>query len=109
MAQCPTLFPGATSLTTFSLENQKAMSYAVAATPAEIKDFYRSAFGEAGYRESAPNANIYQRGNQQFTLTVSPGVSERYVMLRLDTVPGMMMPPPPEPKAAPAAAPAPKK
>ncbi|MBS1150309.1 MAG: hypothetical protein H6Q89_2007 [Myxococcaceae bacterium] len=93
------VFPGANSITSFAVENQKATSYAVDATPAEIKAFYRETFAGVGFTEAAPN--VFQKGNQQFTVTVSPGVSERYVLLKLETVPGApapAKPPPPAPK-----------
>ena len=92
------VYPGATAVTSFALESQKAMSYSVVATPAEIKTFYKDTFSVAGYRESAPL--IFQKGNEQYTVTVSPGITERYVLLKLDLLPGL--PPPDKTRASPA-------
>lgn len=101
--QIAPVVPGATSITTFEVEGSKSMTYSVDATPAEIKEFYRDTMKGAGFQESAPN--IYQRGNEQFSVTISPGISVRYVMIKKDTNPNAL-PPAPMPalgKPAPAA------
>lgn len=78
------LYPGAGPVTAVNLEAVKTLSYAVPATPAEIKKFYRETLGAAGYREDEPL--IFTKGSAQLSLTVAPGISERYVMLQLETV-----------------------
>jgi hypothetical protein len=78
------VYPGAAALTTFNFETVQAMTYTCDGTPAEIKTFYRDTLLGAGFKEGEPNS--YQRGNQMFTIAVSPGVSSRDVLVKLETV-----------------------
>jgi hypothetical protein len=73
--------PGATGLTSYRLEGITAMSYAVRATPVEIKAFYRETLKKGGWVETGGLAFV--KDGQQLTVEVSPGVSERYVMVQL--------------------------
>lgn len=86
------VYPGAVSITMYNLESMKAMTYRTDGTPAEIKTFYRDTLTAAGFKEGEPNT--YVKGNQQFAITVSPGVSEREVMVQLAT-PGTLPAGPP--------------
>lgn len=76
------VFPGATALTTFRFEGVRAMTFASTATPAQLSGFYADTLTKAGWVRSAEGGS-YVKGGQQLTVTVSPGTSERYVMVQL--------------------------
>src|SRR5438128_1925935 len=73
------VMPGAGAVTAYELETTRAIGYPVAATPAEIKRFYRETLTAAGYSE--PEPLVFTRGTQRLSVIVSPGVSERYVVV----------------------------
>lgn len=75
------VFPGASALTTFHLEGVRAMTFASTATPAQLSGFYADTLVKTGWSRKADG--VYVRGGQQLTVTVSPGTTERYVMLQL--------------------------
>lgn len=79
------LMPNAVDLVQSNLETMDAFTYAVPATPLEIKDFYRAHFKKAGFKEEGDL--IFTKGNEQIALTVSPGVATRGVMLVRQTAP----------------------
>ena len=76
------VYPGGTAITSYNIETIKAMTYRVAATPAEIKNFYRDTLTSSGFKEV--ELNTYLKGHDQFTITVAPGISEQEVMVRLE-------------------------
>ena len=78
------LYPGAGTPTQFNVEAMNALSYAAPGTPAQIKAFYREALPKTGYRE-LDGTLVFVKGNQQLTVVISPGVTERYVMIQQET------------------------
>lgn len=77
------VYPNAGPPTRLDVETTKAFSYAAKATPAELKAFYREALPKLGWREQDQSLT-FVKGAQQVRVTVSPGVSERYVLLQLE-------------------------
>jgi hypothetical protein len=80
------VYPGATGVTTSSLEGMHIMTYSALATPAELKAFYRDAYAKAGYREDGEM--VFVKGDDQVKVVVSPGISSRTVMVQTGAVAG---------------------
>jgi hypothetical protein len=117
------VYPGATKLTSYNLEQVRGMTYICSGTPAEIKAFYRDEFAKLGYKET--DELVFIKDTSRAWITVAPGLSERGVAVYLQN--GGAQPGVPnavaadiqkqieaagvakEPKPAPAPAPAPKK
>jgi hypothetical protein len=76
------VFPGATDVTAMGLEGVKMMTYTAPGTPAEIKAFYRETLAKAGWQQQGEET-IFHKGGSQLTVMVTPGISERYVMVEL--------------------------
>jgi hypothetical protein len=77
------VYPGAQHVTSSTMEGIHMMTYEVQATPAEIKAFYRDEYGKGGYAESGELNFV--KGTDRATLTVSPGITKRMVMLQTGT------------------------
>ena len=75
------IFPGATGVTSYRLETMKAMTYSSGATPAELKSFYRETLKALGFAEQEELS--FTKGGQRLTVTVAPGITERFVMVQV--------------------------
>jgi len=62
------VFPAATHLTSFNLEQAVALSFTVKATDAEVLDFYRSVLPSGGYVEREPG--VFVRGERAVKVLV---------------------------------------
>jgi hypothetical protein len=80
------VYPGATGVTTSSLEGMHVMTYTVEATPAEIKAFYRDAYRKEGYRENGELTFVRDTDKDQAKVVVSPGISARSVMVQTGAI-----------------------
>jgi hypothetical protein len=89
------VYPGATHLMNSSLEGTHLMTYSIVATPAEIKTFYRTEYGKAGYTESEDM--VFTRGFDRAQVTVDPGASARTVVVQTGSTKQQQPKAPPHP------------
>jgi hypothetical protein len=94
------VFPGGHDLMAYKLEMMSAMVYMAPGTPADIKAFYRDVLKKEGFAEDEDM--VFWRKNQRMTVVVAPGVTERQVMVQLETAP---IPKNPAPAGAPSVTP----
>jgi hypothetical protein len=80
------VFPGGEHVTSVLMEGAKAMSYSAKATPAELKAFYKETLTKAGWVEKEPMAFV--KNGQELTVSVAPGVTERYVVIQIQALGG---------------------
>lgn len=77
------VYPGSGPVTSTQLEWMKSMSYPTAATPAEVRAFYREKLTAQGYAPGPDDDFI--KDAERIALTVAPGVTERTVLLIQET------------------------
>ncbi|WP_224241107.1 hypothetical protein [Hyalangium gracile] len=80
------VYPGARDVLSTDVEVARSLSYAVAATPEQVQDFYRAELSQQGYAETEPQ--VYRLGADELQVMVrapKPGQSAVVVLHR--TVP----------------------
>lgn len=85
------VFPGSHGITSYKMEAVQGMTYITAATPAELKQFYRETLGKIGYKEVAEL--IFLKDRSRVSVLVSPGMAERNVAVYVDHPTDDLFPP----------------